>query len=393
MVSSARTPGGMAVNSNGLKAMYTACLAALTACGPNPLPGIEDPELAPKFDIAASQLQALADCSSTYSLTKDVAQSNLSGVQGSWSCIYKLTVPSGAGALKFTTSGGTGDADLYVRYNLVPDGTLYDCRSMSGSNADQCSIPSPQAGTYYVRLYGYGAYSGASLTATYATVCSSSTIMDVSRSYLNVNAPQGMFSCGFMFTVPTGVNSVTFTTSGGTGNGDLYVRKLDWPRLDTYDCKSAGYSNNETCTLNYPTPGTYYIKLYGTSESSGAQLIATMDRPYTAPVLVRGQPYVGVSLAAGEQRRYEIDLPWGKSDLKFGVASGPNTGIGSVDYYVKFESVAGPQSYDCKGYNLGPASYCTMGWGKTGRYYLTLVARDRPVPDLTVSVNYTDYYN
>ncbi len=65
--------------------------------------------------------------------------------------------------------------------------------------------------------------------------------LDVSRSYLNVNAPQGMFSCGFMFTVPTGVNSVTFTTSGGTGNGDLYVWKLDWPRLDTYDRKSAGY--------------------------------------------------------------------------------------------------------------------------------------------------------
>ncbi len=68
--------------------------------------------------------------------------------------LSQWTRPSGAEALNFTTSGGTGDADLYVRYNLVPDGTAYACRSMSGSNADQCSIPSPQAGTYYVRLYG-----------------------------------------------------------------------------------------------------------------------------------------------------------------------------------------------------------------------------------------------
>ncbi|QRN95550.1 PPC domain-containing protein [Archangium violaceum] len=377
------------MNSISKKMMYAACFALAAACGPDALSGAEVPELAPKPDLAALRQPLAGDCTTTYSLTKDVAKTNLSGTVGSWSCIYKLTVPSGAAGLAFKTSGGTGDADLYVRYGLTPDATSYDCHSLSTTNEDQCLIASPQAGTYYVRLYGYGDYTGASLTGTYGVSCTSTTIMDVGRTYSNINAPQGLFSCGYLLTVPSGVNSVTFTTSGGTGNADLYVRRSDWPRADTYDCRSTGYSNSETCTLYYPSAGTYYIKLYGTSASSGVQLLATLDRPYTASVLVRGQPYVDVSMSAGEQRRYEIDMPWGKSDVQFFTSGG----TGNANLYVKYEQAPTPYSHDCRNENYGNDASCLMGWGKTGRYYVLVEAKEVPVTGLRIGVSYTDYYN
>lgn len=372
-----------------MKTMYAACFAFVVACGPSEFTGEEVPESAPKFDLAAIQQPLAADCTSTYTLTKDVAQSNLSGAQGSWSCIYKLTVPSGVAGLTFKTTGGTGDVDLYVRYGLTPDATTYDHRSMGTTNEDQITIEPSQSGTYYVRLYGYGAYSGASLTATYATPCTSSTIIDMGRTYSNINTPQGLFSCGYMITIPTGANSVTFTTAGGTGNADLYVRRSDWPRADAYDCKSAGYSNSETCTLYYPTAGTYYIKLYGTSTSSGAQLLVNMDRPYTAPVLVRGQPYIDVSMAVGEQRRFEIDMPWGKNNVQFFTSGG----TGYANLYVKFEQAPTVYNYDCKVDGISTNTTCSMGWGKTGRYYVLVEAKHTPITGMRIGVNYTDYYN
>jgi hypothetical protein len=368
--------------------MCATCLVVVAACGPSEFQA-EDQPPAPKLDLAVHQQMLAGDCTSTYSLTKGVAQGNLSGAVGSWSCIYKMTVPSGAVGLTFKTAGGTGDADLYVRYSLTPDAASYDCRSMGVTTEDQCTVPSPQAGTYYVRLYGYGAYSGTSLTGTYATPCTSSTIIDMGRTYSNISTPQGLFSCGYMITVPAGANSVTFTTAGGTGNADLYVRRSDWPRADAYDCRSAGYSNSDTCTLYSPTPGTYYIKLYGTSESSGAQLGVSMVRPYTAPALVRGQPYVDVSMAVGEQRRFEIDMPWGKNDVEFFTRGG----TGYANLYVKFEQAPTLFNYDCKDNGISSNTSCVMGWGKTGRYYVLVEAKNAPITGMRIGVNYTDYYN
>ena len=51
------------------------------------------------------------------------------------------------------------------------------------------------------------------------------------------------------FTVPAGTTSFTVTTSGGTGDADLYVRKGSNPTTSTSDCNSAGNNNNETLSL------------------------------------------------------------------------------------------------------------------------------------------------
>jgi uncharacterized protein YfaP (DUF2135 family) len=69
--------------------------------------------------------------------------------------------------VKFETTGGTGDADLFVKLGSTPTSSSYDCKSGGGTSAEICTINAPQAGTYYVRLYGYSAASGVTLTGQY----------------------------------------------------------------------------------------------------------------------------------------------------------------------------------------------------------------------------------
>ncbi|QLC72303.1 S8 family serine peptidase [Pseudomonas sp. LPB0260] len=92
--------------------------------------------------------------------------SGLSGSKGS-SKTYSITVPAGVSSLSFTLSGGSGDADLYVRFGSAPTTSSYDCRPYLDGNNEACSFSNPQAGTYHVMVRGYTSYSGASLVARY----------------------------------------------------------------------------------------------------------------------------------------------------------------------------------------------------------------------------------
>ena len=82
---------------------------------------------------------------------------------------YTMVVPAGATGLKFVMAGGTGDADMYVKFGSAPTDTVYDCRPYASGNAETCNIATAQAGTYYVRLKAYSAFSGVSLTGSYTT--------------------------------------------------------------------------------------------------------------------------------------------------------------------------------------------------------------------------------
>lgn len=101
-------------------------------------------------------------------LTNNVAKTGLSGSTGA-QALYTLVVPAGATSLKFTTTGSTGDLDLYVRLGSAPTTSTYTCASTGSTSAETCTITNITAGTYYVMLNAYAAYSGVSLTGSYAT--------------------------------------------------------------------------------------------------------------------------------------------------------------------------------------------------------------------------------
>ncbi len=99
------------------------------------------------------------------SSTTLLSRSNLSASSGTWSH-FSITVPAGATSLTVKLSGGSGDADLYVRQGAQPTTTAWDCRPYLSGNNETCTFNAPAAGTWYVSTRAYRSYSGASLVAT-----------------------------------------------------------------------------------------------------------------------------------------------------------------------------------------------------------------------------------
>jgi serine protease len=90
----------------------------------------------------------------------------LSGARNS-SQIFKIDVPAGATNLQFKLQGGTGDADLYVLYNDIPDPFFNDCAGETQGNEEQCLFARPQNGTWQIMVYGFEPFSNVRLTVNY----------------------------------------------------------------------------------------------------------------------------------------------------------------------------------------------------------------------------------
>ena len=86
---------------------------------------------------------------------------------GNWSSIYTVAIPAGTTKLVVNISGGTGDADLYVRAGAAPTTTLHNCRPYLPGNTETCTINNPVAGTtYYIGVRAYSSFSGVNMKAT-----------------------------------------------------------------------------------------------------------------------------------------------------------------------------------------------------------------------------------
>ncbi len=218
---------------------------------------------------AAVETQLSGSGPSDSELDNGVAKTGLTGSLRS-ETFFTIDVPAGSSNLTFVTSGGSGDADLYVRFGARPTTTTYDCRPFRNGNSETCTIASPQAGTYHVMVRGYAAYSGLRLVANYEATSSRPDTLSQS----GVSGAQNQF-VDFEVDVPAGRTSLQVAISGGTGDADLYVRFGQNPTTTTYDCRPFRNGNSETCTINSPSAGTYFVRLRGYRAFSGVTLSAS----------------------------------------------------------------------------------------------------------------------
>ena len=203
-------------------------------------------------------------------LEKAVPKIGLSGASGS-QIVFTMTVPPGSSGLNFKLSGGSGDADMYVRYGAAPTTSTYDCRPYLNGNNETCNISNTQAGVYYVMLRGYSAYSGATLVGDYSTGGGGGGFTET-----NLSGASGSWK-DFQIVVPSGMSKLEVKMSGGSGDADLYVRRGSNPTTSSYDCRPYLNGNAETCTFNSPVAATYYIRIRAYSAYSGV----TLDARYT----------------------------------------------------------------------------------------------------------------
>ncbi|WP_096086826.1 pre-peptidase C-terminal domain-containing protein [Agaribacterium haliotis] len=80
---------------------------------------------------------------------------------------YFVELPEAASNLEVSVAGGTGDVDLYTRFNAVPNTTTYDCRPFQADNNERCSVLKPAAGRHHIMLRAYKAFDGALLSVSF----------------------------------------------------------------------------------------------------------------------------------------------------------------------------------------------------------------------------------
>ena len=224
---------------------------------------------------------------------------------------YTLVVPSGVTHLRVILSGGAGDADLYVNGGGKWLGgsdldANPDCESVAINTPEEtCEIDNPAPDTWYIQVYGATDYgSGVRLVAIAAV-----ELMD--------NVPETPISGGggevhwYFIEVPASQGHLNVATTGGNGNPNMNVG----PDLFAPgpECSSGSGNTVDSCAIDRPAAGTWWVQITGTSAYSGVSLNAEYgpERPPNAGDVSSGAlvPFtlgwllLGALAAAARRRR------------------------------------------------------------------------------------------
>ena len=226
-----------------------------------------------------SNLSSGSECATTQpptddeALTNGVARTGISGAEKE-QLFFTLDVPAGATNLQFNTTGGSGDADLYVKFASRPTLNSYDCNSTTSTSTESCNISNAQAGTYYVMVEAWNVISGVSLTGSYSG--DNGGVTPINRTESNINVTTNNWS-RFTQDLSAGYSTLNISIAGGSGDADLYVNFGSPSSTSSYLCRPYKNGNNEECTFENPQSGTWYIDLRGYSIASGVTLNVTAN--------------------------------------------------------------------------------------------------------------------
>ena len=187
--------------------------------------------------------------------------------------LYSLEAQSGLNTITVNTSGGTGDADLYIKFGSEASSSNYDCKSSTSTNNETCTLPA-QVGSYSIAIKGYSDFADVNLIAT-----STTSTTDPVQGKLNNNIAITAINLvedetkQYYIDVPAGQNLLV-SSYGGLGDTDLYVRYEKMPSTSSFDCRSWNSGNNESCEITNTSTGRYYILLSCYKASEGISLKA-----------------------------------------------------------------------------------------------------------------------
>ncbi|NJD88226.1 MAG: hypothetical protein FIB05_09445 [Betaproteobacteria bacterium] len=313
---------------------------------------------------------------SATALSNGVPVGNLSGASGS-SVYYYIDVPTGATSLAVQTSGGSGDADLFVKLGAQPTTGTYDCGSTSITTAEGCSFTNPVAGRYYVLLYGYAAYSGVTLQASYVAPAGSPGTLSLNLS-------------GTAASISAGTGSTTFavartggTTGAATGNLTViggctlststvnFASGSSTPSPATVTLSAGSAVGGGSCTVGMSATGA----TLSTSLPVGFMVtIAGTAPPPAGTALSNGVPVGNLSGATGSSTYFYIDVPSGATSLVVQTAggSGARGDTSNANLYVRRDAAPTTGVFDCASTGATSAESCSFTNPAAGRYHILL---------------------
>ncbi|TPH18155.1 S8 family serine peptidase [Litorilituus lipolyticus] len=184
---------------------------------------------------------------------------------------FTFDVPAGATDVNFAMSGGSGDADLYVKFGSAPSDSSYDCRPWASGNNESCT-GTETGGTYHVMVKAYDSFAGVNLLATYTPASTGGgTSQPVNETVNDISVGKRKWT-RYTYDLADGFADLTIATSGGSGDADLYITHGTQSTRSAYDCRSWENGNTESCTFTNPQAGVWYIDIYGYSTASGITL-------------------------------------------------------------------------------------------------------------------------
>jgi hypothetical protein len=199
-------------------------------------------------------------------LTNGVAKTGLSGSTGSWQH-FKIAVPASQSKLDIVMSGGSGDADVYVKRGSQPTSSSYDYRPYKNGNNETVNVTNPASGDWYISIYAYSTYSSVSLKATYSAASSGCTTVSGTLSGTGANSYTTQYSSSV-----SGSHTGKLTGPSGT-DFDLYLQKLSGT---SWSIVARGESSTSTENVSYNgTSGTYRWRVYSYSGSGSFSLCTT----------------------------------------------------------------------------------------------------------------------
>ncbi len=270
--------------------------------------------------------------------------SNLSANRGE-ALYYRMSVPAGATDLQFAISGGTGDADIYVRFGAEPTTSTYDYRPYLNGNNETVNVASPQAGQWFLMIRAYSNFSGVTLTASYTD-------------------PQGNQapSADFGFTQ----NGLTVTFTDESFDVDGSINSHSWSFGDGSE------ATDQTPVHTYAAPGTYSVTLAVTDDDDASDLITksvTVTEEVT-PSLQNGQPVENLSANAGQELHYVLAVPGNSLNARFTIEGG----TGDADIYVRYGEAPTTSQFDYRPYLSGNNETVTVSGPQSGSWYVMVRA-------------------
>ncbi len=150
----------------------------------------------------------------------------------------------------------------------------------------------------------------------------------------------------FRIVVPAGKTSLNIVTSGGSGDCDIYAKFGSAPTLLSYLKKATNHGIGDTLSILNPSPGAWYIMLYGYSAYSNYTLLVTLGA---------GGPAQVANLKATSGNTDSIPLTW---DVVPGADSYEvyRSDVDNVELATKISDVS------------APAAACKDAFSTAGKY-------------------------
>ncbi|WP_052707276.1 M9 family metallopeptidase [Streptomyces rubellomurinus] len=127
-------------------------------------------------------------------------------------------------------------------------------------------------------LKACGADNCGSLPTNQAPLCTAADVRKFDKNCRRdgLAATTGNYRYNFVL-LPAGVKQLTITSSGGTGNADLYYNGGSWATTGSYQAKSTNGGNGETLTIANPPAGYVYFSLFAQQGFDGASVTVSYN--------------------------------------------------------------------------------------------------------------------